>query len=53
MFAGKTTRLMQYAESAFDQGRKVVIVRNLRDKRNGTEQGGLKTHDGRRVQRAI
>ena len=30
-----------------------MIVRNLRDKRNGTKQGGLKTHDGRHVQRAI
>ena len=31
----------------------MVIIRNLRDKRGGTKQDGLKTHDGRRVQRAI
>ena len=53
MFAGKTTRLMRYAEEAFDKGRKVVMIRSIQDKRNGPVREGLKTHDGRSVQRDI
>ena len=53
MFAGKTTCLMQYAEEAFDQGWRVVIIHNLRDKRGGTKQNELMTHDGRHIQRTI
>ena len=51
MFAGKTTHLMQYAEEAFDQGQRVMIIR--RDKRGGTKQNGVATHDCRHVQRTI
>ena len=50
MFAGKTTRLMRYAEEAFDKGRKVVIIRSIQDKRNGPVQEGLKTYNGRGIQ---
>ena len=46
-------RLMQYAEEAFDQGQRVAIIHNLRDKRGGTKRNGLMTHDGRHIQRAI
>ena len=30
-----------------------MIIHNLKDKQGGAEQDGLKTHDGRCVQRAI
>ena len=44
---------MQYAEEAFDQGQRVVLIHNLRDKRGGTKQNELMTHDGRHIQRTI
>ena len=44
---------MQYAEQALDQAQQVVIICNLKDKRGETKQDGLKTHNGRHIQRAI